>query len=166
MAWMSKSRLPERLMLSRVRDQRLSRGQEDAPLQNLQHFDHFDLPLAFTDWACHRPPQLREQGKTTSSGSLNLFVIGKPFLEQLRGDTRVMLSTTLEDILQGHLRRKHQLLTPAHPITIRELYPLRGMCSSHRDLPRYQQCFTKCLRGGSTALKLELGLAPFVPSLN
>jgi hypothetical protein len=72
-------------MLSWVQEPRFSGGQEMNFGRSLsRNFKHFDLPLAFTE--CATITQGR--AKLYHFATKPPFAIGKPFLRQLRGDTR------------------------------------------------------------------------------
>jgi hypothetical protein len=85
-ARMSKNRLPKRLVLSLTREPCVAGGQEMTYGRSLQHYlNHFDLPTKFTE---------RERLAQGRAGWHKLvttpsFTIGKPFVRQPRGDTRV-----------------------------------------------------------------------------
>ena len=85
-ARMPKNRLPKRLMLSWIREPRVAGGQEMTYGRSLQrHLDHFDLPAKFTEWA-HLAQDRAGWHKLVTTPP---FAIGKPFVRQPRGDTRV-----------------------------------------------------------------------------
>ena len=85
-ARMPKSRLPKRLMLSWVHEPHISGGEEMNFGRSLaRHLEHFDLPLAFTEWATLAQDRALWHRLATKTP----FAIGKPFLRQPRGDTRV-----------------------------------------------------------------------------
>jgi hypothetical protein len=50
-----------------------------------RHLQYFDLPLAFTDWA----PLAQKRTQWHKLVTKAPFEIGKPFVRQPRGDTRV-----------------------------------------------------------------------------
>ena len=83
---MHKNRLPKRLTLPWIREPRVAGGQEMTYGRSLQrHLDHFDLPTVFTEWA-HLAQDRAGWHKLVTTPP---FAIGKPFVRQPRGDTRV-----------------------------------------------------------------------------
>ena len=85
-ARMPKNRLPKRLMLSWIREPRVAGGQEMTYGRSLQrHLYHFGLPTVFTEWA-HLAQDRAGWHKLVTTPP---FAIGKPFVRQPRGDTRV-----------------------------------------------------------------------------
>ena len=81
-----KNRLPKRLVLSWIREPRVAGGQEMAYGRSLQrHLDHFDLQTGFTGWARLAQDRTGWHRPLTTPPS----AIGKPFVRQSRGDTRV-----------------------------------------------------------------------------
>jgi hypothetical protein len=97
-ARMPKNRLPKRLMLSWVQEPRVAGGQEVTYGRSLQrHLNHFDLPTVFTEWAHLAQDRAGWHTLVTTPP----FAIGKPFVRQPRGDTRV----TPEDKQRAVARR-------------------------------------------------------------
>ena len=85
-ARMPKNRLPKRLMLSWIREPRVAGGQEMTYGRSLQrHLHHFGLPTVFIEWA-HLAQDRAGWHKLVTTPP---FAIGKPFVRQPRGDTRV-----------------------------------------------------------------------------
>jgi hypothetical protein len=85
-ARMPKSRLPKRIMLSWVQEPRLSGGQEMTFGRSLsRHLEHFAIPTDFAEWAGLAQDRVRWRDLATRPP----FLIGKPFVRQPRGDTRV-----------------------------------------------------------------------------
>ena len=83
---MSKNCLPRRLMLSWIREPRVAGSQEMTYGRSLQrHLDHFDLQTEFTEWARLAQDRAGWQKLVTTPP----FDIGKPFVRQPWGDTRV-----------------------------------------------------------------------------
>ena len=86
MARMHKKRLPKRRMLSWIPEPRVAGGQEMTYGRSLQrHLAHFNLPTALTDWAPLAHDRARWQKFVTEPP----FKLGKPFVRQPRGDTRM-----------------------------------------------------------------------------
>jgi hypothetical protein len=85
-ARMHKNRLPKRLMLSWIPEPRVAGGQEMTYGRSLQrHLGHFNLPTAFTEWA----PLAQDRAGWHKLVTEPPFKLGKPFVRQPRGDTRV-----------------------------------------------------------------------------
>ena len=85
-ARMHKNRLPKRLMLSWIPEPRVAGGQEMTYGRSLQrHLAHFNLPAAFTEWA----PLAQDRAGWRKLVTQPPFKLGKPFVRQPRGDTRV-----------------------------------------------------------------------------
>ena len=83
---MHKNRLPKRLMLSWIPEPRVAGGQEMTYGRSLQrHLAHFNLPAAFTEWASLAQDRAGWRKLVTQPP----FKLGKPFVRQPRGDTRV-----------------------------------------------------------------------------
>ena len=88
---MPKNRLSKRLMLSWIREPRVAGGQEMTYGRSLQrHLNHFDLPTVFTEWA-HLAQDRAGWHKLVTTPP---FAIGKPFVRQPRGGTRVIPEDT------------------------------------------------------------------------
>ena len=81
-ARMPKNRLPKRLMLSWIREPRVAGGQEMTYGRSLQRFG---LPTVFTEWAHLARDRAGWHKRVTTPP----FAIGRPFVRQTRGDTRV-----------------------------------------------------------------------------
>ena len=93
-ARMPKSRLPKRLLLSRVRTPSVAGSQEMTFGRSLErHLEHSNLPTTFAKWATLAQDRAAWRKLVTHPP----FAIGKPFVRRPRGDTRV----TPED------RRRH-----------------------------------------------------------
>ena len=85
-ARMHKNRLPKRLMLSWIPEPRVAGGQEMINGRLLQrHLAHFILAAAFTEWA----PLAQDRAGWRKLMAKPPFALGKPFVRQPRGDTRV-----------------------------------------------------------------------------
>ena len=73
-------------MLSWIREPRVAGGQEMTYGRSLQrHLYHFGLPTVFIEWA-HLAQDRAGWHKLVTTPP---FAIGKPFVRQPRGDTRV-----------------------------------------------------------------------------
>jgi hypothetical protein len=85
-ARMHKNRLPKRLMLSWIPEPRVAGGQEMTYGRSLQrHLAHFNLPAAFIEWA----PLAQDRAGWHQLVTEPPFKLGKPYVRQPRGDTRV-----------------------------------------------------------------------------
>ena len=83
---MHKSRLPKRLRLSWIPGPRVAGGQEMTYGRSLQrHLAHFNLPTAFTEWA----PLAQDRAGWHKLVTEPPFQLGKPFVRQPRGETKV-----------------------------------------------------------------------------
>ena len=78
---------PKRLMLSWIREPRVAGGQEMTYGRSLQrHLNHFDLPTVLTEWAHLAQDRAAGWRKLVTAPP---FAIGKPFVRQPWGDTRL-----------------------------------------------------------------------------
>ena len=91
---MPKSRLPKRLMLSWVQEPRIAGGQEMTFGRSLErHLQYVGLTnadgtaLAFTEWAHLAQDRVGWYKLVTKPP----FALGKPFVRQPRGDTRLSM---------------------------------------------------------------------------
>ena len=81
-----KNRLPKRLVLSWIPEPRVAGVQEMTYGRSLQrHLAHFNLPAAFAEWA----PLAQDRAGWRKLMTDPPFKLGKPFVRQPRGDTRV-----------------------------------------------------------------------------
>ena len=104
-ARMHKNRLPKRPVFSWVQAPRVSGGQEMTCGRSLQrHLGHYDLPAVFAEWA-HLAQNRAGWYKLVSTPP---FAIGKPFVRQPRGDTKV----TLEDKRRAVAQRAVEIAEP------------------------------------------------------
>ncbi len=86
MARLHKSRLPKRLMLSWIPEPRVVGGQKMTSGWSLQcHLAHLNFPVAFTEWA----PLAQDRAGWHKLVTERSFKLGKRFVRQSRGDTRV-----------------------------------------------------------------------------
>ncbi len=84
---MHKNRLPKRFMLSWIPEPRIAGGQEMTYGRSLQrHLAHFNLPTAFTE--C-QAPLAQDRAGWHKRVTKPPFKLGKPFVRQPRGHTRV-----------------------------------------------------------------------------
>jgi len=116
-------------MLNWIREPRVAGGQEMTYGRSLQrHLYHFGLPTVFTEWA-HLAQDRAGWHKPVTTPP---FAIGKPFVRQPRGDTRVTpedkrwavapRAAEIAELRGGHRRQQQQLRRQGvhwHPCTRR-----------------------------------------------
>ena len=124
-ARMPKNRLPKRLMLSWVRQPRVSGGQEVTFGRSLSRYlNHFDLPVTYAEWAVLAQDRAGWYKRVTTAP----FVIGKPFLRQPRGDTRL----SAEDKGKEVARRKAEIKER------RALFTANAITGTSHEQPRQE----------------------------
>ena len=124
-ARMPKNRLPKRLMLSWVRQPRVSGGQEVTFGRSLSRYlNHFDLPVTYAEWAVLAQDRAGWYNRVTKAP----FVIGKPFLRQPRGDTRL----SEEDKGKEVARRKAEIKER------RALFTANAITDTSHEQPRQE----------------------------